>query len=479
MLQKFRLPANLNINDLNIALTGVPGLARATRGVVVFYNYLLSHDVHRQNGEFAEDYVQVSRSLLQSFLGKGEYLRILQLLIDNDYLERLDYDEDGQYYPEGYYETPDKNAGLPGRCKSFRVPALMLAGHGGYQLLEMLPTKTEINKIANLKKNRSQHDEPYRNIVRENMENIALVDTVESRRAITQLYADNSVRVDAERYLDMWNNNLFHDTSVDGFGYRVHGPLTSAPRELRPFMRFRNDLCTPLVEVDFVASQPSLLASITPKLIRKYAPECSAAISLFQAMKGDENWELYKSICLDTREGHGIYEFLAQAYEKEFTVPMTRDDGKNIYYRACFSKYRALDRLSLEGAETELDWQMVNGYETARKKAASNLFTLRSYHVFKSVFPRVHRLFRDLKGLKWSINGQGAPHANNCLLAQRIESGLVYTTLIKALLDEGINQVVTIHDAVFVSQHDEAKTRKTIMRQLERLKLSLQLKLKD
>ena len=478
MLLKCRLPANLNLDALNVTLTGVPGLARTTRGVVLLYNYLLSHDTKPQEAVFADDYTQVGRSVLQSFLDKEEYLETLCQLLDNDYLERLDHDEDGQYYPEGYYAVADASANTPGRCKSFRVPAALLEGADRYQVLEMVLTKTELNKIENVRKHRVQYAEPYRDVIRENMNNIILVDTPASRRVLTKLYAANSVRVHAELYLDMWNHNLFHDTTVDSFGRRVHGPLTSAPRELRPFMRFRSDDQAPLVELDFVASQPSLLASITPKFIRKYAPECAAAIPFFQAIEGHENWELYKATCLDDREGHSIYNFLARAFEQRFKVAMTRDDGKNIYYRACFSRYHALDRLSIEDAETALDWHLANSEEKARNKAASNLFTLRSYDVFKAEFPRVHRLFRDLKGIKWNIEGQGAPHANNCLLAQRIESGLMYTTLVKALLEAGITQVVTIHDALFIRQQDEAKARKLIQKELDRLKLNLKLKSK-
>lgn len=478
MLQKFRLPGSLNIDDLNITLTGVPGLARATRGVVLLYNYLLSHDTKRIEEDFAADYIQVSRRLLQSLLGKDDYQETICRLLDNNYLERLDYDEDGQYYPDGYYKVADEATATAGRCKSFRVPAHLVAVDGSYQLLEMVLTKTELNKIGNIKRARIHFQDPYRDFIRENMGNIVLVDTLESRRVIDQLYAERSVRVDAERFLDMWNNNLFHDTSVDSFGRRVHGPLTSAPRELRPFMRFRSDLQCPLVEVDFVASQPSLLASITPKLIKKFAPECALAIPYFRAIEGDENWEFYKTTCLNNREGHGIYELLAQAFEREYNVPLTRNDGKAIYYRASFSNYRALNYLNTKAVENELDWQMVNGDAKARHKAASNLFTLRSYHVFKTVFPRVHRLFNDLKRLAWTIDGQGELHSNNCLLAQRIESGLVYNTLAKSLQEAGITKIVTVHDAFFIRDQDEPKARRIIQKELKRLHLGLRIKTK-
>ena len=479
MKRKFRLPANLNVNDLNVCLTGVRGLSKVTRGVLMMYNYILSHDTRKHEaGEFAPEYTQVSRERLQSFLTKESYIAIIGQLINGGFLERLDNDADGVYYPEGYYVAPDENAGIVGRCKSFRIPAQLTIEGRKYQWYEMVLTKTELNRIANIQQSRIQYEETYRDYIRGNMENIVLVDSAGSRQAITQLYAAKSVRVDADRFLDMWNNQVFHDVTTDAFGRRVHGPITSAPRELRPFMRFNTDLDSPLVEIDFVASQPSLLASITPKVIMKFAPECASAIPLFRDIEGDANWELYKATCLDTRPGHGIYEFLAQAFEAEYGVPMTRDQGKDIYYRACFSNYKFLATLNVENAEIELDYQMINGGEKQREEAASNLFTLRSYHVFKKAFPRVHRLFKDLKNLTWKIEGQGKPHSNNCLLAQRVESGLVYTGLVKALKENGIEKMVTIHDAIFLRVQDEARARKIIQKELDRLKLNLKLKTK-
>ncbi|MBX0291702.1 hypothetical protein K3G63_14725 [Hymenobacter sp. HSC-4F20] len=461
---------------MNVALTGTPSFSRTTRGVVLLYNYLLSKDVKPREEEFASDYIQVNYTTLQAFLGKENYVDVLRQLVDNNYLERLEYDEYGQYYPGGYFQVADEKEGIIGRCKSFRVPAHLL--DDSYQILEMELTKTEGTKIQNAKKPRVRYEEPYREFIRENMDDIVLVDTIESRQILSRLYTEGRIRVNAEQYLDMWNNNIFQEASVDDFGYRVHGPITSAPRELRPFMRFKSDTASPLVEVDFVASQPSLLASITPALIRRFAPECAVAIPLFKVMKSNDDWERYKVKCLDVRVGHGIYDFLAQSYEREYNVPMIRDDGKSIYYRACFSNYSGLSHLSLSSSEAEHAWHMVNGNEQTLKRAASNLFTLRSYHLFKKAFPGVHQLFRNLKRLEWNVEGQGKPHANNCLLAQRIESVLIYTILVRALAERGIRKVVTIHDAIFIRHEEADNARKIIEQQLRKLRLDLKLKVK-
>jgi len=86
--------------------------------------------------------------------------------------------------------------------------------------------------------------------------------------------------------------------------------------------------------------------------------------------------------------------------------------------------------------------------------------------------------------LEWnfspSFNKDGNPkrYANNCLLAQRVESGLVFTVLVEALRLAGIERMVTIHDAILMRAQDEKGTRRIIQCEFERLTLKLRLKTK-
>ena len=91
----------------------------------------------------------------------------------------------------------------------------------------------------------------------------------------------------------------------------------------------------------------------------------------------------------------------------------------------------------------------------------------------KQEFETVHRLFTKIKALKWSFNADS--YTNNCLLAQRIESNLVYTHIAKNLFEAGVNRFGTIHDAFLVKRKDEVKARRIIAATLRKLKITLQL----
>ena len=258
----------------------------------------------------------------------------------------------------------------------------------------------------------------------------------------------------------------------------MDGPLTRTHKALRPHIRFQSALDIPLVEIDFVASQPSLLACVTPKLITKLAPECQAAAPLFKAIEHDSNWAAYRALCLNTAPGQGIYDKLAYAYEQMWGAAMTRDQGKEIYYRAYFSNYAWFQKRSLPQIEATHIYMVKHGNERARIRSAAKVFTKRCILMFERYFKRVYDLFSDLKHLDWNVEGKTAPHANNCLLAQRIESALIYQYLVKAVREAGVLDVVTIHDALFIKTTDEAKVRKVVQKVLGRLKLNLKIKTK-
>ena len=493
-MKKFRLPAALTDKALTDHFTPAE-----IRGIELFYDYIISRDINKRDiTEFAYDYVQVGRNTLRAFFGKKNYNSVLNRLLALRYLERLGCDENGwtgkdnKYQRQGFYRQPkeendpaveaddaqQEDESLAPRCKSFRVPVALKGGEYSYRVIERAITKVEANKMEAAKADRAQHQEKYRNIIRRNMENLALVNTPESRAAIVKHYSYDGVQVNPEEFIDLFNTTNFYETGVDAFGHRVDAPLTRTNKALRPFIRFAHEMDAPLVEIDFVASQPSLLACITPKLIAKLAPECRAAAPLFKAIEQDLEWESYRALCLTTMAGEGIYDKLAQYYTAMWGVPMTRDDGKGIYYRACFSNYAWFAKHSLAQIEATHKYMMKHGNERARVRTAAKVFTKRCILMFERHFKRVYDLFWELKHLGWDVEGQTAPHANNCLLAQRIESALMYTVLVKAVRAAGVLDVVTIHDALFIKANDEPKVRRVVQQELDKLKLNLKLKTK-
>lgn len=69
-------------------------------------------------------------------------------------------------------------------------------------------------------------------------------------------------------------------------------------------------------------------------------------------------------------------------------------------------------------------------------------------------------------------------HAANCLLAQRIESGLIFDVLVKTLRDSGIEYVITLHGALFLREVDAVKCRKIVKEELRKIELKLKIKAK-
>ena len=199
-MKKFRLPATLTDQDLTANFS-----TAEIRGIELFYDYILSRDVLKKDPtEFAYDYVQVGRDILRSFFGVKEYINVLDRLLHLGYLERLSCDENGWtgkdncYVQRGFYRQPQGENGLvdeeedeqfPPRCKSFRVPSALRSEPRSYRVIERVITKVEANKIMKARSDRAHYQEKYRNIIRHNMGNLALVNTPEARAAIVQHYS--------------------------------------------------------------------------------------------------------------------------------------------------------------------------------------------------------------------------------------------------------------------------------------------------
>jgi len=81
------------------------------------------------------------------------------------------------------------------------------------------------------------------------------------------------------------------------------------------------------------------------------------------------------------------------------------------------------------------------------------------YQMFKEVFPSVYSLFKAIKSLSWdeTINkkGERKQYANNCLLAQRLESSIIYDVIADSLIHSyGLTEIVTVHDCFIVKETD-------------------------
>ncbi|OGX85077.1 hypothetical protein BEN47_15275 [Hymenobacter lapidarius] len=242
-------------------------------------------------------------------------------------------------------------------------------------------------------------------------------------------------------------------------------------------MRFLDRFDCQLVEIDLVNSQPGLFAAITPAHIKRFAPECAAAIPFFQAVKEKEDYKLFQRLCFDGT----IYEYLQQEYNRAYGAKLlkllTRDDAKNIFYVGAFSDYDFMDSQHEVVWEQKRDNALLYGASDERVSEVEDaLHKVRSYQLLETLFPSLIHLFAQLKQLDWAALGAVKAHSTNCLLVQRIESGLIFTVFVKALLAAGIEYVVTLHDAVFLREVDAPRARKIIEQEMRGLGLKLKLK---
>ena len=387
--------------------------------------------------------------MFRSLLSES-YSKTVELLIREGYLERLDVNEDGVYFAQGYYRP---TVCLDPTAKRFRIPAALLGEESSYVVRKEEVGKATLNKFKGFSAPKGLiAGDPEREHVRWMMQKIVLLDNLECREVVERLAAEQRIPHPAALYFDLFNQSLFRLVVIDIFGRRLHSEVVNAPKALRPYMRFLDRPNDRLVEIDLVNSQPALFASITPALIKNFAPECAAPIPLFKAVKHKEDYQYYQRLCFDG----GIYEYLQtefnRAYGDKLLKPLTRDDAKNIFYVAAFSDYAFLD------CQHEGMWEMKRDdairwgeMDKVLSHAQDTLHAVRSYQLLKRLFPSLVELFAHLKRLDWTALGCKKEHATNCLLVQRIESGLIFNVLVKALLAAGIDYVVTLHDCLVLA----------------------------
>ncbi|OGX85076.1 hypothetical protein BEN47_15270 [Hymenobacter lapidarius] len=226
------LPANLNINSLNVTLTGRPGASALTKGVCYLYHYILKQSCNsHKEVEFQPSFVQVPCQVLRSLLGNS-YVQTIELLLRAGYLERLDANEDGEHCPGGYYRSPVYQDPI---AKRFRIPVALLGEEKSYVVKQEVVGKAIQNKFAALSAPKGLTlNEPNRAHVGRMMQRIVLVDTPECRQVLAGLAAEGRIKRSPEVYLEMFNQNTFRTVTVDGFGRRLHSEVVNAPRVLRP-----------------------------------------------------------------------------------------------------------------------------------------------------------------------------------------------------------------------------------------------------
>ena len=509
-MKKYFIPPSLSINELATVLTGnsVSTNVRIVNQACLLYTILCKDYVSLRMSNNSEGYTQVKWETLAKIFGDN-YTKPVDLLIKRNLLEINHVNpKTGEFRPEGFFSITDRIT------KSYRIPVRLRNG-GCYQQVTITKTdKVMLNKIDQLNgmtKDQQKNREFWRNFVLNNMNELVLLDNYHCR----QVWKDNCLKRGkpysddfATDKINTFNYNPFKPFRICDFGIRLHSGITNILKPIREFIRFAGNLESKLVEIDIVASQPWFLSIITPALIKKFAPECSDAIPFFRKYDKHPDLIKFRKLCpikdSDNTDAIGIYKYFANAYNNMFGENFTRNDAKHICFRAFYSNYAKHEKLTLDKCQAKLvvaqnallDAQShykdmarfgdqnqckeaKNGLLVAQKRvkfATSLVFTHKCIKMFKSEFGGVYELLTAIKGLKWDFERGSKTaytkyYANPALLAQRIESNIVYTIVVPALVAAGITKVVTIHDSFCVLEREASDARKVIIRALNLLKI--------
>jgi hypothetical protein len=468
------IPSLLRINDVSTAITSTRNSNKMKLNVSLLYTYIIKGIVYEKDKDKGS-WAQIPKSNLRTMLGT-DYVQYIQQLQKANLLEVKVYSEEGEYYEKGHYWSNEYG----GECKRYRIPAHLFTEDRLYKIVRVEAGDLLLNKLASLKKGGINYVEEYRNKVISNMDDIILLDTSECRAVLDDLYANKKIHVQSEDYLEFFNNCPISVPVVCDFGHRAHHKVVTKNKRLNPYQRFKDDLDSRLTEIDIVCSQAAILANINAKLIRTFAPECSSAIRIFEKYANDKKYKEFQELCFTGL----LYEHLRDEFNKFYghalVTPITRDDAKKIFFTAAFSNYDHYEQAThIANSQHKVNELLRYGAGDDELDAAlKTLFNKRAYYLFKNLFPAVWNLFDEIKQLKWGFN-PGKQHSNNCLLAQRIESGIVYTRFVRALFDNSITRMTTTHDSINVKEKDEERARKIIQKEISKLKLNIKLKIKS
>lgn len=490
------LPPHLSINTLASVLTGVAGSSSLTHKACLLYTLLCQDLIRLRLRREPAGYTQLHRDDLFT-LFNNQYRQVVDLLLANDLLQVNEVDGlTGQMWQKEAYSK------VEGVARAYRIPAHLRAPDKLFARVPIMPDKIIMNTLDRLNhvtRDPTQIADFYRHAVRQNVSKLVLLDDTKTRSLVETRFERLGLPYSdymAEAIIARFNESAVLRAKICEFAGRLHPDKLREPKALRGQMRFEDCLDEPLVEIDLVSSQPWFLSIVTPQLIKRFAPECQDAIPFFKEVEGYADVVAFREKCGNAAPERGIYDHLAILWNKNYGENFTRDQAKAICYRAFFSDYAAKEQTTvaqrqkavifyqtrLVSAQRKHGIQVVLGTKEEQavavaalkkaelrfKKAESKLFTQKCYELFREEFPGMHKLFTNIKRLKWDFPRGQQPgeqvkyYANNALLAQRIESNVVFGVVVRALLEAGVSYCFTIHDAFVVRQRDEARARKII-----------------
>ena len=402
-------------------------------------------------------YIQIHSDIIQDVFGR-DYPKVISALVKHAYILVDDYSSE-----------------YLGICKSYAVhPRLM------DETQPLLTVDIEYDTVLNNKLDRignvnltkvsdtlsQEMLDEGRQHVKAMTSQLILVPSKEALAYVQAQYEAEGNPNPPHAYFHHFNYNPMRGGCIDKFGKRMHSLITKMPKVIRACLRFKSAPDMPTKEGDFVNSQPYFLSVINSALIALFAPECYSAIPVYERYRGEDDFVEFAQLCSTGK----IYEEFIRLYRETYNESYGSDDDearnitKTLIYSAFFSDYEQTEK-GLGAKSSRTDFSQVK----------KNFFQL-----FKTEFESVYLLFAELKSLYWSFTvnskGERKQYANNCLLAQRVESGIMYERVIPNLLAHGITDVVTVHDCIIVKECDIIAAKAVMTDTFSQLNLSPKIK---
>jgi hypothetical protein len=439
------VPSNISINDLNVLLTGKPGADIITHKVLNFYTLIvkkLINNIIFDDGK--SKWVYINKFERRSLLG-DKYIKITKMLVDAKFLI-----ED----PKWIYNE----SGIGNETKKYALPKWMLKGEKMFKQVKISKQQVIQNMIAKfnaLRYNKSGQ-EVWRKEMIKSSYRILLHNTDESRKAV-QAHLDKvnnsnrrfKLKLNATDVIDIFNNCALDQSNIDLFGKRVHTKTTNLSKTIREFLYFENRPNETLKCVDIVNSQPVFMSIATPATIKQFTPELKEAEPIVSKYQNHPDVVAFKQQCADGT----IYESI-MAYFLTKNILLTRDQAKPIAYTGFFGNYLPYELGKLKSEHKKL-----------------------AYQFLKVEYNGMYKMFKAMKMGQWAENNgkKKKTYANNCMLAQRLESQIFYTVIVPAVWDAGYRDFSTIHDSIIAPEKDCAGIKAVMMAEFKKLNIKLKL----
>ena len=435
------VPYNLKINDLNVVLTGKSGSSLITHKALNFYTLIVKKLINNAFFDKQDSqYVFINHHERRCLLG-DQYKEIIKLLVKAGYL-----DEDASWI---YNESGKNN-----HTKSYALPNWMFSDQSIYKLVKISKKKSIQNMIS--KFNHIRLKESFCDQWREEMINTShrmlIHDTPEARLAV-QAHIDKvnskrrfKLRLNAADMIFIFDSCALDQSLVDPFGKRVHSKISILPKTIRKFLYFDNRPDEKLGCVDIVNSQPVFMSVATPELIERFTPELEEAKEIAAKYQNHKDIKAFKEICGDG----SIYEQI-QGYFLSKGVMITRDQAKPICYTAFFGNYHIFELGKLKDQYKK--W---------------------AYEFLQDEYNGMYKFFKEMKKHRWQENNKKI-YANNCMLAQRLESQIFYTVIVPAVWEAGYRDFSTIHDSIIAPLGDLNGIHEVMKKEFEKFNIRLKL----